>query len=275
MFCIHCGQQISEDSAFCIACGQKAENETVTGSFCIQCGQMLPEDSAFCTACGAKAVDELGVPEAQPITEPETEPAMPVFPPNVTEPKIQPKETVIPDVPPKNVQGTQSGGNPKSLVIILAAATLTLLLVVAGLIVFIMINREHEEDHLDIPDLPGVQVGLPGADLPDGEVVMTHVNKVRSGHFINHQDITIGTAFDIYFTETYWVPSFAEGVNYVSFMGVADINDERTGVQFVFQFDDDDALFRAVLLLFDGMPQDVLVMDDFVDEIFNTVRMRG
>ena len=282
MFCIHCGQQIGEDSEFCFACGVKVEKEETMGSFCIQCGEKLPEDSAFCTACGAKTIEEPKEPKAEPVAAPvpnitKTEPTVPniTAPAPKEAPPIQSYEPVSPEPTQNKTDSKPSGVNPKSLILILAVATLSLLLAVVGLIIFILVNRGSDDGYVSRSNLPGVQIGTPGADFHDDDEEMTHVNKVRNGHFINHPDITIGAAFDIFFTRTVWQPSYDAGINYVSFHGTMFPDGEETVALFIFQFEADDSAFRAVLLIFDGTPQDVLVMDDFVEEIFNTVRMRG
>lgn len=69
MKCIHCNEEIPDDSVFCPFCGQKAEKPPVTpvkrchicqaslqdgAKFCESCGAAVPAEHLICPACSAK-----------------------------------------------------------------------------------------------------------------------------------------------------------------------------------------------------------------------------
>ena len=272
MFCIQCGQQLESDSQFCISCGAKTPEsdnqsaESSDNSFCIQCGEQLLSDSLFCTTCGAKVEDvppeesagaiEDWLVEAAAV-EVKTKPAadspaqttqreMPLPQKPVIEPAAQvPDEYVSTDVVP-NAPSKQ-----RKLILIFGGVTVVLLAVVVGLIIFIARG-----------DSPYVN-GREGA---------YHMNRVARGHLEEHTNITIGAAFERFFTNFEW-NYFSDGdVNYVSFHGDMQRDGETVMAQFIFQFTDNDEDFEVIVLVLGGVMQDILVINELLDYIFASVR---
>ncbi len=63
MFCVKCGNLLSDDAKFCNQCGAKiATMET----FCINCGSKLEAGSSFCTECGTKIGDTVAQTNTTP-----------------------------------------------------------------------------------------------------------------------------------------------------------------------------------------------------------------
>lgn len=55
MFCIYCGNRISDDSSFCPYCGQNQEAKSIMR--CPICGNNTEKDSSFCPYCGNNLYD--------------------------------------------------------------------------------------------------------------------------------------------------------------------------------------------------------------------------
>ena len=86
--CVKCGATVSQGSAFCSVCGaRQTEPQPEEKVTCAVCGAQMKADAAFCIVCGAKVdataetpvadveptVEEIAVPAATEITEPEIE----------------------------------------------------------------------------------------------------------------------------------------------------------------------------------------------------------
>ncbi len=56
MFCVHCGNQVPEDSIVCPECGTYAQADTWS---CPSCGQENPATALFCSECGMSVKDSV------------------------------------------------------------------------------------------------------------------------------------------------------------------------------------------------------------------------
>lgn len=55
-FCIKCGNQLNDDSAFCSKCGTKVESKAT--NICSRCGAEMEDGMLFCSKCGTKITNQ-------------------------------------------------------------------------------------------------------------------------------------------------------------------------------------------------------------------------
>jgi len=260
MFCIECGQQLSEDSQFCGSCGATVTDAT-SDVFCIECGAKQPADAEFCIECGTKVVTDSHEKDEQ-LVVPEPEP--PIIEEPITAVMAEP-ETVE---PPRG----SSGGMVK----VLAVTTILLLAAVIGLVVFMFLGQDDEnsgetgyQHETHDPYIPA------GVYMPADEY---HIQRVRNGHLQNHPDVAIGFAFERFFDQIVWTYSYVpeEALSRVFVHGYmppgdADPDGAREMGQFVFQFAADGS-FSPIRFVVGGYFQDVFVMYETLDTIINMSR---
>ena len=274
MFCIQCGQQLESDSQFCASCGAKApapETPSTEDSFCIQCGEKLFSDSQFCISCGAKADGNLSQIDNDAIenwldatASVEDDNAMPVVMSPVN--TALKREAPAPQKPvAKNIEEVQedqilSGDVPsaaepdkqRKLVMLFAGVTVALLVVVIGLVIFLVVRSRSP--------YPAEW----GESAP-------YISRVVNGHLDDHRNMTVGTAFNRFFTEYEWTHRPADGIDYISIHGSILRNNEPVSAQFIFQLDDNGGIRIAALVL-DSNMQDPHVINELVNYIFESAR---
>jgi len=274
-FCIQCGEKLLEDSLFCPACGVEAHKENESDSsaspeegeqFCIKCGQKLLTDSQFCFSCGAEAIDPV---EEEKIEEPTPVPATNVVP--VVESTLDIKETPekapaidkMPD-PPKPMPTTQEverpqANNQRKLVFALGGVVIILLAVIVGFVLISVIGGR---------DGRGNDIRIEGVDPTDVIGGGYFIHRVVNGNLSNHPNITIGAAFEGYFSNRSWVHFMdGDGNQIVSFTGDMLLNLDTITIEVMFQFTWDESDFQPVGLMSDGVWQDTLFMLELLDYI--------
>ena len=100
MFCIECGNKLTEKDKFCPNCGKvnkdyKEETIVEKKSFCTECGRPLTENDKFCINCGKKNNDYVETEEVKTVEEEVT----PVEEVPATEPVTETVEQAVEDVP--------------------------------------------------------------------------------------------------------------------------------------------------------------------------------
>jgi len=267
-FCMQCGQKLLEDSVFCPSCGVQApQGDELIGDerFCIDCGQKLLGDSQFCFSCGAKAADveEPKVEEKAPAKEPppKVEPAKkedikpepePSIPPPL-EPIDKPQEEISETKPTQNSQGQ------RKLVIALGVTIVILLAIVAAFVIITVFGERSGSRN---------EIRIEGHDPDDVIGGGYFVHRVANGHLNNHRNITVGAAFESYFSNRSWV-HFMDGDSnqIVSFTGDMLLNADIIVIEIMFQFTWDESSFEPIGLTSNGIWQEHNFMMELLDHI--------
>jgi len=276
-FCIQCGEKLLDDSLFCPSCGAEAHKEAEQDSslaavpeeaFCIKCGQKLLADSQFCFSCGEKAVD--------PVEEEEVEEPAPVIineapviddalvikdAPVIDDAPVIKEAPVIDETPAPAVQEAKKPPaiNQRKLIFALGGAVIVLLAVIVG---FVLVNVIGGRDRR------GNEIRLEGVDPTDVIGGGYFIHRVVNGNLSNHPNITIGEAFERYFSNRSWVHFMdGDGNQIVSFTGDMLLNLDTITIEVMFQFTWDESDFQPVGLMSDGVWQDTLFMLELLDYI--------
>jgi len=265
MFCIECGQQLSEDSLFCGSCGATVTDAT-SDVFCIECGAKQPDDAEFCIECGTKVVTESHEQNEEPVAPKPVITEEPVL----TEPElVEPPPVHL--ATPSAAQSSSSG-----MVKLLAITTIVLLVAVIGLIVYMfVIQGDSYQEGTGPAHQTHDQQMPPGIYMPADEY---HIQRVRNGHLHNHPDVAIGFALERYFDQIEWRHSYVpeENLNRVFVHGYmpadgTEPDGTRAMGQFVFQFAVDGS-FRPIQFVLNGNFEDVRLMYEMLDMIMDMSR---
>jgi len=260
---------MDDDTQFCISCGAKAvsDGQPSEDYFCIQCGQKLLSDSAFCTACGAKAPEENNPPEkGHSATESRPEKAATLPEDIKPKPATKPPKNAAPrrEAPPpkkpaaerpQKKQASQAAGGilsnmQRKHMLIIGGITVVLLAVVIGLVIFLASGSRSQDDPHSY-----------------------YINRVVNGHLDNHQNMTVGVAFERFFTDFEWVYNYDDDeFDLVSFSGTMLRDNVPTPVQFIFAFTADGTDFDVIVLMLGGIMQDETVKNELLDYVFASTR---
>jgi len=229
--------------------------------FCSQCGQQLNEESQFCFTCGTKVIENQTVESAPESREVEKE--------------TPSEESQIWNTPTPVINTTSSAPNQGGMIKALVGVTIALLVAVVVLVFFIV----RQDDDTGSGTLGGTNMtGQQGAQYSDGQqgnyvpVEDYFVWRVQSGNLDNHPDILIGMAFERFLESPVW-NHFTDGtIDYVSIHGNVFYDNNPVVYQVVFQFAADGNSFFPINLVIGGSWQDVLLMNDFLDDVMNAAR---
>jgi len=240
--------------------------------FCIKCGQQLDEDSKFCYVCGAKTEPE-NIPQEDVIPPPQVNSAAMAAPVQIP---TQPAPVPVPTPPvisaPQHVQAYEKPQDEeivyvtsyRNIFLALAAVVLLAAIIVTAVVV---VRRRSDVSVTTPPAVHVVQTPGPAAST---EVSLRHIERVFYGRLMDHPGATIGAAFSRYFTDYSWDHFLDGATNTVSFFGImqraGDVN--PIGVQIYFMFTPGDADFDATGLILDNQWQEITVLHELLDSIF-------
>ncbi|MCL2405812.1 MAG: zinc-ribbon domain-containing protein [Defluviitaleaceae bacterium] len=249
--------------------------------FCIQCGQQLSEDTKFCHVCGAEIVAEES-PQAEPqnITEVapaaiptpvEVSPAIPV--PDAVPIQAQEPQTVYPQHVPAThhalLEEEGTGGMNKKTIIIVSA--IVLLAVISAVVAFFL-SRGQGLGNEHTPAPRSTYEAQPTGPNIENEVSLYHINRVVNGYLANYPGTSVGTAFGQFFTDYTWSHFTDNNINYVDFVGTMLLEDATTvRMQIWFRFTADDQSFNASNLFRGGFYQDAATLRGLLDTVFASV----
>ena len=96
------------------------------------------------------------------------------------------------------------------------------------------------------------------------------VNMVKSGHFSQYPDKTIGKAFDNFFGSPSWKNFSADdGRNVVEFAGKATIDGQSVSVKIQFVVDKQTGSFEVASFSVNDLSQNLLTLNSLEETIFN------
>jgi len=251
--------------------------------FCIQCGQQLGEDSKFCFVCGAKTQGEESIPanNSPPVQvnntvanapNAGTMPDMPQsgYIPSGAAPTpvnaLHPRRQVINGTP--ETANTNDGRQRKVISIILAIALIAVTTTLATLFI-------RGQSDASVPVQPRMQA-TPAPDTNvRAEGNLPHVERVSYGHLANYPGTAVGSAFEQYFTDYEWRHFLSGNINYVSFFGTMQRDNESVTAQVLFRFTAGDVAFNATGLFLDGIWQETSVLNQLLDSVFENAVDEG